>query len=79
MYVLFRHNNALLAIMQAPLVPEPEGHMESSRQLAISTLKRIGWSWPTLLDEPYPEVVPDETGAKYERTTVRYVSSCLLL
>jgi hypothetical protein len=78
MYILFRHNNALLAVMQSPLQPEPAEYMEPAKRLAVSTLAQLGWSWPDLLDRPYPGVVPGEAGAKYERTFVKYVVLSLI-
>jgi hypothetical protein len=81
MYILFRHNNALLAMMQSPLEPDVAEHVGPARRQAETTLKQLGWAWPQLLDQPYPDDVPGEAGAKYERSFVKYVSfgSCTLI
>jgi hypothetical protein len=79
-YVLFRHNNALLAIMQRPDVPElPIEQMEGPRQIAIATVNRLGWHWPAVLDEPFPEETPGQMGATYERIVVKYVMFLLIV
>lgn len=71
-YVLFRHNNALLALMRNPLVVDSDpAEMEAYRGLAIETVNRFGWSWPAILDAEFPEPSSDTEGVKYERTTIR--------
>jgi hypothetical protein len=72
LYVLFRHNNALLEVMQCPPVPDHPPHiMDVAHRKAITTVNHFGWDWPSFLDEPYPASVSGGMGAKYERTTVK--------
>ncbi|KAJ7591201.1 hypothetical protein C8J56DRAFT_934964 [Mycena floridula] len=78
LYVLYLHQNALIALMQGNLVLSRESsELQQSKELAMSTVERMGWKWPSILDEPFP--APSEGGLKYERTILEgqsYLSLC---
>lgn len=72
-YVIFRHNNALLALMQRELVPlvGSEEEVRQLRQRAINTVQEYGFQWPTILDEEFPAPQNEAGGVKYERITIQ--------
>lgn len=71
-YVLFKHNNALLALMQGDLLPvQNQPEMDAARETAKATVSRFGWYWPPVLDEEFPAPEDEATGVKYERTNIR--------
>jgi hypothetical protein len=71
-YILFRHNNALLEVLQSPPVPDHPPHvMDAARHKAIGIVNRFGWEWPAILDDSYPTSVPGQTGAKYKRVVLK--------
>lgn len=73
-YVLYRHNNALLALMQEPLVLDTDPtEMMLYRALAVETVNRFGWSWPAILDADFPAASNEAAGAKYERGSIRWI------
>jgi hypothetical protein len=70
-YVIFRHNNALLALMQEELVPMTGSDEERAlRTMAIDAVQRYGFVWPSILDEEFPAPSNEAQGLKYERTTI---------
>ncbi len=67
-YVRYLHQKALHAL--SPSIIAPVEHSDSSqrRSEAIQVLERHGWSWPAVLDEPFPEA--SEGGLLYNATIV---------
>ncbi|EIN10587.1 hypothetical protein PUNSTDRAFT_84757 [Punctularia strigosozonata HHB-11173 SS5] len=71
-YVIFRHNNALLALMQEPLVPMTGSAEERQlRTMAVEAVQKYGFVWPSILDEEFPAPSNETNGLKYERTTIQ--------
>lgn len=76
-YVLFMHQNALLALMQSRTVQEGQpGELLYSKSLAVQFVEKHGWQWPAVLDEPFP--APSPGGVKYERIFVELVIAASL-
>lgn len=67
-YVLFKHQNALIALMQGSIVSTEPRELEVSRLVAVQAVERHGWTWPTILDEDFPPAT--EGGLKYEHISV---------
>ncbi|KDQ64709.1 hypothetical protein JAAARDRAFT_28354 [Jaapia argillacea MUCL 33604] len=68
-YVLSKHNNALSALSQVRFAPNDNAETQT-RQTAINAVERCGWSWPPILDEPFPAPGNESEGIKYERVTI---------
>lgn len=67
-YVLFKHQNALIALMQGSVVYTDPSELDTSRLAAVQAVERHGWLWPAILDEEFPAAT--EGGLKYEHITV---------
>ncbi|KAF9469021.1 hypothetical protein BDZ94DRAFT_1152957 [Collybia nuda] len=67
-YVLFKHQNALIALMQGSIVYTSPSELDTSRLAAVQAVESHGWSWPVILDEEFPAA--SEGGLKYESITV---------
>jgi hypothetical protein len=63
-----KHQSALNALVCG--VPSSESAPEL-RDAAKSAVERVGWLWPTALDEPYPEYQPG--GLRYDTVFIKYV------
>jgi hypothetical protein len=76
-FILLKHQNALRT-----LTPDAVDHvidigdLETSRSLAVQTVERHGWIWPTILDEEFP--LATEGGLKYDRVTNKFVKSYMI-
>lgn len=80
-YVVWKHQNAMQALNNGRVVVCKPGDptsliLETSRPWAVQILERNGYSWPAILEEPYPGVDDDgmaldslPEGAKYELVT----------
>lgn len=70
-YVRHQHQKALYAL--CPSIAAPVDHLNLSHQRleAVQAVERNGWSWPPVLDEPFPD--PSEGGVVYDSTIVEYV------
>ncbi|TFK43384.1 hypothetical protein BDQ12DRAFT_674891 [Crucibulum laeve] len=68
-YIVFLHQNALLALEGRSMrtTAGVEG-LQDLRSAAIQLVENNGWSWPTILDDSYPE--PTEGGLRYECVNV---------
>ncbi|KAJ3575172.1 hypothetical protein NP233_g1292 [Leucocoprinus birnbaumii] len=64
-FVFAKHVEAIAVLMEGRTNPAGVNAMPSLREDSIRILELNGWSWPSILDEPYPEVTPG--GLKYER------------
>lgn len=67
-YVFARHVEAIAVIVEGRPNPAGVHAMPRQREEAIGIMEAHGWSWPSVLDEPYPEITPG--GVKYERIVV---------
>ena len=67
-YVLYKHQNALLALMQNTPLPLDEANETYWRRVAQKFVERHGWAWPSILDEEFPPST--EGGLQYERTNI---------
>ncbi|KXN86386.1 hypothetical protein AN958_10248 [Leucoagaricus sp. SymC.cos] len=54
--------------MEGRINPVGVDSMPLQREVSIRLLQFNGWSWPPLLDEPYPEITPG--GLKYEQVVI---------
>jgi hypothetical protein len=78
-FVIWKHQNALHALTAGRVVVCRPGDptsvvLETSRPWAVQVLEKNGYSWPAILDEPYPGVdeegIPLDSlpeGVRYER------------
>jgi len=68
-YVVWKHQNAILALMAGRVIVNKPGDpttadLDTSRPWAVYVLEKNGYSWPSILDEPFPGI--DEEGAVLE-------------
>ena len=65
-FILDRHNTALGVLMHGPR-PAPSGLVNAgaAKAQAKLVLQMYGYSWPTVLDEEYPELAASEQGVRY--------------
>jgi hypothetical protein len=71
-FVLLKHQNALRALTHGAVgqvinIPD----LEASRSAAVQVVEAHGWSWPAILDEPFPAATAG--GVMYERVTIKFV------
>jgi len=67
--VAYLHQAALYRLTNG-LIEHPRGSAIQSRIVALETLKKNGFAWPLILDEPYPLPQPgDGPGLQYEVMT----------
>ncbi|PCH41304.1 hypothetical protein WOLCODRAFT_118646 [Wolfiporia cocos MD-104 SS10] len=73
-YIVMKHQTALGVLMKAgpPPVNSSPAVIETDpyRSLAMDHLRRRGWSWPSILDEPYPPAGDPDDGVKYEHVII---------
>lgn len=67
-FVFAKHVEAITVLMEGRINPAGVHAMPGQREDAIKLLESNGWSWPSIMDEPYPEVTPG--GVKYERVVI---------
>ncbi|KAF5369972.1 hypothetical protein D9758_001187 [Tetrapyrgos nigripes] len=63
-YVAAKHRKALSVLMQRPLNLDDASQSDEARTEAIQLVERNGYTWPPILDEPYPP--PEAGGVRYE-------------
>ncbi|KIM90978.1 hypothetical protein PILCRDRAFT_157734 [Piloderma croceum F 1598] len=68
-YVVWKHQNAILALTSGRVLVNRTGDqttfdLNTSRPWAIQVLEKNGYSWPGILDEPFPGV--DDDGVALE-------------
>ena len=76
MYI--KHREALSALTGQPVMPLPPNLLDL-RPMAKSCLEsRHGLKWPSILDEPLPDVEGEGEGVIYDRTVIECVfhSAC---
>jgi hypothetical protein len=72
-FVFAKHVEAITVLMEGRTSPAEVNGTPLLREVSVKLLEANGWSWPSILDEPYPEVTPG--GLKYERVSIEYVPS----
>jgi hypothetical protein len=73
-FVFAKHVEAIIVLMEERINTEGTHAMsQNQREESVKLLEANGWSWPLILDEPYPEITPG--GLKYKRVTIGYDSS----
>lgn len=80
-FVVYKHQNAISALTLGRIVNEDEAikaDMDVVRPAALQAVERNGYSWPTILDEPFPGVDSEgvalsslSEGVKYERVVLK--------
>jgi hypothetical protein len=76
-YVLYIHQNALIALMQGTIVqPRDLNELNHSKILSIQHLEKHGWQWPSILDEAFPP--SSQGGLKYDRINIECAVSSQL-
>ncbi|KAL1681682.1 hypothetical protein EV122DRAFT_260670 [Schizophyllum commune] len=69
-YVYIKHREALSALTGQPVMPLPPNLLDL-RPMAKSCLEsRHGLKWPSILDEPLPDVDGEGEGVVYDRTVI---------
>jgi hypothetical protein len=81
-YVVWKHQNAILALTSGRVLVNGPGDattvdLSTSRPWAIQVLEKNGYSWPAILDEPFPGIDNDgvaleslSQGVKYQQVTI---------
>jgi hypothetical protein len=81
-YVVWKHQNAILALTSGRVLVNRPGDpttfdLDTSRPWAVQVLEKNGYSWPAILDEPFPGIDDDGVtlaslpeGVKYQQVTV---------
>ncbi|KII95326.1 hypothetical protein PLICRDRAFT_48289 [Plicaturopsis crispa FD-325 SS-3] len=71
-YIRFKHHVALTALTTGTILSPPTINPVADRAEAVRAVAAHGWSWPDILDEPYPAPTADEqsAGVRYERVTI---------
>lgn len=65
-YIASKHQNALKALATGvPPLSEDSGELRQAAKVAI---EKVGWAWPAVLDEPYPQFTPGGLG--YQRIVI---------
>lgn len=84
-YVVWKHQNAILALTSGRVLVNRTGDqttfdLNTSRPWAIQVLEKNGYSWPGILDEPFPGVDDDGValeslpeGVKYQLDAIERV------
>lgn len=67
-FVFAKHVEAIAVLMEGRTNPAGVHAMPRQREETIKLLESNGWSWPAILDEPYPEVTPG--GLRYEQVII---------
>ncbi|KAF7790894.1 hypothetical protein EIP86_001852 [Pleurotus ostreatoroseus] len=70
-YIVKRHTDAVHVLTHGQLPAQTTELSQATRNLAVATVQAAGWSWPPILDEPYPAASQSSTeGVKYEQVTI---------
>ncbi len=67
-FVFARHVEAIAVLMEGRTNPAGVDAMPRQREETLRLLEHNGWSWPAILDEPYPEVTTG--GLQYEQVII---------
>ncbi|KAJ3542874.1 hypothetical protein NM688_g5926 [Phlebia brevispora] len=78
LYIIKKHTDALHALTHGHVPRSSSNTSENPllRSQAVGAVQAAGWSWPTILDEPYPPSSQATEGVKYETVTIEYALSC---
>lgn len=67
-YLRSLHQAALQTLIHARHLENRDPETSQSRILALQLVERSGWTWPSILDEPYPHGAGP--GVKYEQVVI---------
>ena len=70
-FIAYIHKVALYWLTNG-LIEHPRDSVIPSRIVALESLEKKGYTWPSILDEPYPSPQPgDSPGLQYDLITTK--------